>query len=187
MIKSVFVLFLLPLVLFQYTIEAAPAQVIIISHAEKSLNGPSLSQRGRERAAAYVPYFLETKELLKAGLPSAIYAIKSSKESAPYAIDTILPLADALKLAVNDRFAREDYKNMVQSVMHDPNLDGKSVLICWDPQFIPEIAREFKALLTPCKWHSNVTDRVWLIAIAPSGKTTFTNIPQRLLFGDCGQ
>src|SRR4051812_2923021 len=80
-----------------------PAQVIIIRHAEKPDDGNELSLRGEERAAALVPYFLKTGELLKFKTPVAIYAQRpKDADSSLRSIETVKPLADALHLKVKD-------------------------------------------------------------------------------------
>ena len=67
---------------------AGPAQVIIIRHAEKPPVGDDLTPKGRQRAAALVPYFLETPEVLEYKLPAAIYALKARRHMALYGTTT---------------------------------------------------------------------------------------------------
>jgi hypothetical protein len=166
-------------------LQAAPAQIILIRHAEKPANGNELSTRGRERAAALAPYFIETEQLITNGVPSAIYAMAApTDDSSLRPIQTVTPLANELDLKIRNSFERDHYKKMVEEIKSDPMLHGKTVLICWEHTFIPEIARAFGALQAPGHWQQEVFDRVWLINIASNGKTTFQNIPQKLLFGD---
>lgn len=40
-----------------FSLHAAPAQIIIIRHAEKPPEGNQLSIKGMERAAALIPFF----------------------------------------------------------------------------------------------------------------------------------
>ena len=71
---------------------SAPTQVIIIRHAEKPPTGDDLNAKGRMRAAALVPYFLEAPEVLEFKTPVAIYAQKSTdshKSRRP--VDTVWP------------------------------------------------------------------------------------------------
>lgn len=166
-------------------IEATPAQVIIIRHAEKPLQGNILSTKGRERAAALAPFFIETKELLTYGLPIAIYAMQPSKEDPSEGpLQTVTPLADALKLSIKTNFERDNYRPMVDEIMNTPAYSGKMVLICWDHKLIPDIARAFRALQTPGRWPPEAFDRLWIINFASTGKVTFQNLPQRLMYGD---
>jgi len=166
-------------------LEAAPAQVFIIRHAEKPASGDSLSTKGRERAAALVPYFMETKELLNYGPPVAVYAMSPSKANpSERPIETVKGLAEALKVTLNSSYERDGYKKMVEDIMNDTSNHGKTVLICWEHQLIPEIARAFKAFQTPGKWQNEVFDRIWIVNLNQGGKVSFQNVPQKLMFGD---
>src|SRR5262245_6283919 len=90
-----------------------PARVIILRHAEKPEEGNELSQKGRERAAALVPYFLETPDFFK-GMPlAAIYAQGPKKEgSSIRSIQTVKGIAEAAKLTIIDKFTRDDFPDM---------------------------------------------------------------------------
>ncbi len=181
------VLSLLPLT---PVLEALPAQVILIRHAEKATkidtgNSDMLSTKGKERAVALVPYFAETKEFTTNGAIVAIYATNPSKEyPSTRCIDTVTPLADKLKLTVSRNFVIDDYKKMVDEIKSNAEYKNKVVLICWEHNFIPEIARAFGALQSPSRWPTDTYDRSWSIIFSPTGKATLQNIPQKLLFGD---
>jgi hypothetical protein len=162
-----------------------PAQVIIIRHAEKPPVGSDLTLRGEERAAALVPYFLRTEELLKFNTPVAIYAQKpSSATSSRRAIETVKPLADALRLKVNNSYYRDDYKKMVNEIMQSPEYEGRTVLICWEHRVIPAIASEFSAEGAPTNWPDSEFDRTWVLTFGPSTTPQFRNLPQQLMYGD---
>ena len=164
---------------------AQPAQVIIIRHAEKPSTGNELSLQGRERAAALVPYFLGTDELLEFKTPVAIYAQAQKKEtSSVRSIETVKPLADALHLKVNESFTRDEYKSMVEEILQKKEYEGRTVLICWEHKVIPDMAAEFGAVNAPDKWKGEVFDRVWIITFRPNKKPLFTDWPQRLMYGD---
>jgi len=168
-------------------LKALPAQVIIIRHAEKPATpeGDSLSTKGRERAAAMVPYFMETKELITNGTPFAIYATSPSKaNTSRRSIETVTPLAEKLGLTLKSGFEFDDYKKMVDEIKNDASYHDKTVLICWEHSHIPEIARAFGALQTPGRWLNEVFDRDWVISFSKTGRATFQNIPQRLMYGD---
>lgn len=178
-------------------LEAFPAQIIIIRHAEKNTsnhtgshaekmgNNEGLSLKGKERAAALVPYLLETPELITFNAPAAIYAsIPPKPATSQRSLDTVRPLADLLKIAIRDTFESNDYKKMVEEIKKDSALSGKMVLICWEHTYIPEMARAFGAYQTPATWSASSFDRTWIITFQPSGKAIFQNLPQRLMFGD---
>lgn len=175
------------------SLEALPAQIIIIRHAEKStsnhaekkISNEELSLKGKERAAALVPYFLETPELITFNAPAAIYAsIPPKPATSQRSLETVRPFADLLKITIRDIFESNDYKKMVEEIKKDPALSGKTVLICWEHTYIPEMARAFGAYQTPATWSASTFDRTWIITFQPTGKAIFQNLPQRLMFGD---
>jgi hypothetical protein len=164
---------------------AEPAQVIIIRHAEKPDEGNELSLRGKERAAALVPYFLGTDDVLQFKAPAAIYAQAPKKATSSIrSLETVQPLATALNLTVNQTFARDEYKNMVQEIMHNKDYDGRMVLICWEHKVIPEMAAEFGAEHAPKTWRGRDFDRTWVITFRPDKKPEFDDVPQHLIYGD---
>lgn len=166
-------------------LEALPAQVIIIRHAEKLDQGNQLSTKGKERAAAFAPYFTETDYLTTFGTPAAIYAMAAPKgDSSLRPIQTVTPLANLLKMTIKDSTERDNYRKMVDEIKSSPTYHGKTILICWEHKLIPEIARAFGALQTPGRWPPNIYDRTWVISFDSSGKPTFQNHAQRLMYGD---
>lgn len=183
--KQAFILLFISIFSMTAQLPALPAQVIIIRHAEKPPQGNELSLKGKERAAALVPYFTETESLILNGTPIAIYAMAAPKgDSSLRPIQTVKPLAEKLGLTLKDKFERDHYKKMVEEIKSDPTYHGKTVLICWEHDLIPEIARALGALQTPNRWPGEVFDRTWVISIAPYGRASFQNLPQRLMYGD---
>ena len=74
-----------------------PDQVIIIRHAEKPKQGDDLSLKGRERAAALVPFFLDGDK----PTPAAIFAQGiSDMRHSRRPVQTVTPLAHELNLSV---------------------------------------------------------------------------------------
>lgn len=164
---------------------ADPAEVILIRHAEKPETGIDLSLRGRERAAALAPYFLESPELLKFKTPVAIYAQRPKNAmSSIRSIETVRPLADALHLKINDTYMRDDFEQMVEEIRRKPEYEGRSVLICWEHKLIPEIARKFEAENVPKTWPDATYDRTWMVKFQHGEKPRCADLPQRLMFGD---
>lgn len=159
-----------------------PAQVILIRHAEKPDTGHELSLKGRERAAALVPYFLGNPDVLKYGAPAALYAQKSTKGHASRRpVQTVQGLADTLKLSIVS-FAHEDFAAMVREISAKPAYDGKTVLICWEHKGIPDVVKAFGVKDGPSKWHG--FDRTWIITFPKEGKPAFQDLPQKLMYGD---
>lgn len=162
-------------------LEATPAQVLIIRHAEKPEGGNGLSPIGMMRAKELVSFFTKSPEVLKFGPLAAIYAARPGKEDGSVrSIQTVTPLASAMKLPLHSQYTAGHYLQMVEEVMTNPDYQGKSVLICWEHHAIPEIARAFGAHDAPSKWHGHVFDRVWLIGFGQGGVVTFQEFQERL-------
>lgn len=165
-------------------IGAVPAQVIIIRHGEKPSSGITLNLKGRERANALVPYLLETPEFSQYGSPAAIYAQKQkTSTNSIRPIETVLPLSSALHLPINTSFERDDYQSMIEQILKEPDYDGRTVIISWGHSVIGDMARAFGAEKAPKKW-PDAYDRVWLLTFKEDGSVKFSDIPQKLLYGD---
>ncbi|HEY7310182.1 MAG TPA: hypothetical protein VH643_12540 [Gemmataceae bacterium] len=165
--------------------DGRPAQVIIIRHAEKPDEGNHLSLKGRERAAALVPYFQGRPEVLKYKTPVAIYAQGAKNEDSSHRpVETVKGLTRALKLEIIDKYTHDEYPKMVAEILATKEYDGRMVLICWEHKVIPDMAKEFGVKNAPGKWHGDIYDRTWVITFPPEGKPSFENLPQKLMFGD---
>jgi len=161
---------------------SAPNQVIIIRHAEKPPTGDDLNAKGRMRAAALVPYFLEAPEVLEFKTPVAVYAQKSTDEhKSRRPVDTVKGIAKALNMELI-QYPRKDALVMVKDIMAKPEYEGKMVLICWSHTGIPDMARAFGVKEVP-EWSGSVYDRNWIITF-DKGAVNFKNVPQKLMFGD---
>jgi hypothetical protein len=164
---------------------AQPAEVIIIRHAEKPPEGNELTLQGRERAAALVPYFRETAELLEFNTPVAIYVpLPKNENSSIRSAQTVAPLAAALHLKLNSTFHKDEIAEMAKEILSSERYDGKMVLISWDHKMIPSIAKAFGVDDAPDKWPGESFDRDWVIRFRTDAKPDFRNLPQRLMFGD---
>ena len=115
--------------------------------------------------------------------PNFIFATQRSKHS-KRPIETVTPLAAAVKLPINDGYADkdQDIKKMVNAILNNLTFAGKIVLICWHHGKIPDIANAL-GVSKPPKWKGTVFDRVWQITF-PKGKASLQDLPQELLFGD---
>lgn len=183
--KKYAVLFSFFAVAYIANIKALPAQVILIRHAEKSHQGNSLSLKGRERAAALAPYFMEDPDVTVYGPPAAIYAQAADKpDSSLRPIETVTPLAQTLKLAIKNQFGKDDLAKMVEEIKTDPSYYGKMVLISWEHSSLPELARALGATQSPARWNGDTYDRVWIIGFHPGSKVSFRNVSQKLMYRD---
>ena len=165
---------------------AQPAQVLIIRHAEKppEMSAVGLSLRGQERAMASVPFFTQTPELIYQGLPVALFATKMAPgEISQRTLETITPLSNYLRVLPDAHYAKSDYADLAQEVLSSRKYQRKTVLICWDHEYIHRLAAALGVYPEPPKWQENVFDRVWIITYR-GGQASLVNMPQRLLFGD---
>jgi hypothetical protein len=162
--------FLLPLSLL-----AVPAQVILIRNAESSPDSSALSLKGRERAMALDPFFQGTPSVLFYGLPTAIFAHESSKETVTY-------LSSAINIPV-----LEDCSNageLANELLNNPDFEGKMVLVCWPQEQLADLATKLGAKKAPKKWSKDSFDRLWTITFDERDKVVFNDLPQKLLYGD---
>ena len=165
---------------------ARPAEVILLRHAEKPFDefNVHLSATGRERARALVKFFTTTPALTTNGPPVALFAtrpVSHGKSQRPQ--DTLKPLAKHLKLHILIPCTAAEYAALAKKVLDDPAYDGKTVVICWVHDYLPQLAEEFGVQPRPASWKSTVFDRVWVIAYRGE-KALLTSLPQELLPGD---
>lgn len=115
--------------------------------------------------------------------PNIIFATQRSKHS-QRPVETVTPLAIALKLHLNDRFADKpaDIKKMTHAILNNHGFIGKVVLICWHHGSIPDLAKAL-GVKRPPKWDGKIFDRVWQITFS-KGKAKMEDLPQMLLYGD---
>jgi Histidine phosphatase superfamily (branch 1) len=156
-----------------------PKQILIIRHGEKNDNKSDihLNARGYARAAALPTLFpsrFDTPEFLFASRQSA----HSNRE-----VETIAPLARALRLKIDYTFANEDYADLARHVLGKPVYAGQTVLICWHHGNIPALAGALGIEDAPAPWPDMQFDRVWRITFT-DGVPALTVLPQRLLQGD---
>ena len=144
-----------------------------------------MSIKGLERAAALAAYFLGEPIVTKFGHPVAIYAMKPGDgDKSQRSIETVTPLAAALRMAMNMNYTNDQYEQMVDDIKANKDYEGKMVLISWEHDIIPKIAAKFGATTAPKKWEGNIFDRLWLIAFQKEKGVNFENLPQKLMYGD---
>ena len=167
------------------TAPSGPKQVFIIRHGEKPgdpavdnvADGPNLSTKGYERAAAlavYVPATFPKPDFLLA-------ASQSKNSNRP--VETITPLAQALGLEINSKHADADYATVAGDILTHPKYAGKEVFVCWHHGNIPKLAKALGVSNPVNPWPGNVFDRVWKVDYS-KGQPAFENLPQMLLYGD---
>jgi len=174
-------------------VQAMPAQVIIIRHAEKyeDIERIHLNPRGLTRAMALVQFFRSDPRVLEYGPPAAIIAQRPSKKKKSVRCqETVAPLARATGKEVISRFAYGQVAELVNCLRANREWDSKSVLICAEHMDIVHMAKALGVSdVGEVVWPHETYDRVWLIDFSTEDGTVtrFRNIAQRLLFGDSFQ
>ena len=130
------------------TISATNLQVIFIRHGEKVMlpNGKAdpnkcgLSKEGWDRAFRIRDTFVQPSSFLKDKTSENIrfYAMQQKVKSGMIGssirpIETILPLADDLGLAIDSSFAKDEQKECVKKILQH---DNKTVIVCWEHKAI---------------------------------------------------
>jgi hypothetical protein len=154
---------------------AVPAQVILIRNGETSADHMTLSLKGRERATALVPFFQGTPSVLFYGLPAAIFAPESSRE-------TVACLSDALGVPVTQ--TPRSSQLLANELLTNPDYEGKMILVCCPQEQIVDLATKLGAKKAPKKWSKDAFDRLWTITFEDKEKIAFNDLPQKLLYGD---
>jgi hypothetical protein len=170
---------------------------MLIRHAEKPQAGSegvnpagrpddgSLSVPGWRRAGALVPYFASLADRIDGQWicrPQHIFAARpTAQHPSTRPADTVQPLADALGLAVDQRWSDEDELDGVGEALRSFETP---VLVCWRHDPLPALARAiFRGAGVPGSWPEDRFDIIWSIR-CDGGRWSFLQLPQRLLAGD---
>jgi len=144
-----------------------PAQIILFRHAEKPADksNPHLSPEGVRRARQLVGFLATDPAVNKYGKPVAIFATKTTKDDdGQRTQETVAPAAAALKLAVQTPFLGKQYKQLAKLILGNPAYAGKTVLICWNHDVMPELAAELGVSPQPPAWKAKEYDQVYVIS-----------------------
>jgi hypothetical protein len=143
-----------------------PAQIILIRHADEpdDPNDPHLSRAGVKRAEQLVSFITTDPAMTRFGLPAAVFATRTTKHgNALRTQETVAPLARELQLPVQTPFLAKDFALLASRILPDPAYAGRTVLICWNHEEIPQLARALGVSPEPPKWKGNVYDLVYII------------------------
>ena len=144
-----------------------PAQIILFRHAEKPADkaDPHLSPAGVRRARMLVGFLRSNPVVNKYGKPVAIFATKTTKDDdGQRTQETVAPAAAALKLAVQTPFLGKDYKQLAKLILENPAFAGKTVVVCWNHDVLPELAAELGVSPAPRAWKAREYDQVYVIS-----------------------
>jgi hypothetical protein len=157
----------LPTPLPSHTAAPRPARILLIRHAEKPADpkDPHLSRAGVKRAERLVSFIMTDPAMTRLGLPVAVFATRTTKhDDGQRTQETVAPLAKALKLKVQTPYLGKDYAALAKLVLANPAYAGKTVLICWNHEEIPQLAADLGVTPVPSKWKASVFDRVYVIS-----------------------
>ncbi len=176
-------------------------KIILIRHAEKPAKDSepygvtakgqrskeSLAVRGWQRAGALANLLAPTNGRFQhpsLAKPQFLYASKPLlRKGSRRPLETISPLAQRLAVRVNSNFPRYDVESMIDEVV----LCKGVVLICWQREYIPEIASHIlgDTKIAPPSWPEDCYDMIWIFDLVPSAsKYKLKQVPQKLLAGD---
>ncbi len=151
-----------------------PAHIILIRHAEKPADStnPHLSPAGVKRAKRLVSFIASDPAITALGLPAAVFATQTTKhDDGQRTQETVAPLAKSLKLPVQSPYLGKDYAALAKLILANPAFAGKTVLICWNHEEIPQLAAALGVTPEPPKWKGSVFDVVYVISYR-DGKAT---------------
>ncbi len=165
-----------------------PATVYLIRHAEKLTDGRlDLSEKGFERAKALPLLFLPAagsgngSGRVALAKPEVLIAThQSPKSNRP--VETIEPLAAALKLPIAHEVMNDDYAALAADLLSG-RYAGKVVLVSWHHGKIPALTQALGATPPYTPWPEEQFDRIWRMDWK-DGKVVLTDLPQSLLAGD---
>ena len=175
-------------------------KIMLLRHAEKpakdgapygvSLEGDrskeSLRIRGWQRAGALVRLLAPADHFQHVSLatPHFLFASKPLlRKGSRRPIETITPLAERLALKINSSFERSACESMVEEVFSCRGV----VLICWQREYIPEIASHIlgSKKVAPANWPEDRFDMIWVFDLdRASNRYKFNQVPQNLLADD---
>jgi phosphohistidine phosphatase SixA len=145
---------------------AHPGHIVLIRHGEEpsDADDPHLSKEGRARADAFVEFMTHDPAMIHLGTPAAIFATETTKDdNGQRTQETVTPLARALRLPVLAQYHSKDYDKLATRVLSDPSLTGKTVVVCWNHEWLPQLAVALGVNPEPPKWKGKVYDLVYVI------------------------
>ncbi len=160
----------------------SPATILIIRHAEKLPDGDAnLSPAGYARAQLLLKTFIPSDGRPDLPTPQFIFAAAPSIHSNRSAL-TVIPLADALHLEINQDFKDHRYADLAAELLSG-KYAGKVVLVSWHHGKIPELATALGATPPYSPWPEDQFDRIWRIDYF-NGKATLRDLPYAVMPGD---
>jgi hypothetical protein len=162
-----------------------PGRVILFRHAEKPADESNvhLSDAGRWRARMIADWLTRSPSITNAGLPAVLFAARPTRRGhGQRTHETLEPLAARLQLPIHTPNGSEDYALLAQHILNSPECRGKTVVICWTHEFLPQLAAAFGVKPTPPAWKGTVYNRAWVIRFN-KGKPSMQTLSQPAING----
>ena len=143
-----------------------PAAIVVIRHGEEPSDpeNPHLSKDGKARADRFVEFMTHDPAMIRLGAPAAIFATETTNDGfGQRTQETVAPLAGVLHVTVQTPYHAKDYDKLARRVLSDPTLAGKTVVICWTHEWLPQLAAALGVSPEPPKWKAKVYDQVYVI------------------------
>ncbi len=160
---------------------AQPARIILLRHAEKPADPalPHLTEEGQKRASRLARWMIQGKVLGTNGLPAALYAAAPTPRGRSLrCVETLQPASDRLGLPLNLGYAAADYDRLAHDLLRDRSLKGKTVVICWVHECLPEFAEALGVRPEPPRWKDKDFESVYVITF-PEGRASLDVIRQK--------
>lgn len=143
-----------------------PGRIVLIRHGEEPNDAadPHLSKEGRARADAFLEFVTHDPAMRRLGSPAAIFATRTTKDdNGQRTQETVTPLARVLHLPVLTPYHAKDYDQLAKRLLSDPSLDGKTVVVCWNHEWLPQLVAALGVNPEPPKWRGKIYDVVYVI------------------------
>ena len=150
-------------------VNAQPARIIIIRHAEKPADerDPQLSEKGRERARRVVKWLTEGKVLATNGPPAALYAAAPTHHGRSIrCVQTLEPTAENLGQHIRTLYPADEYGRLAANLLRDQSLRGKNVVVCWTHDYLPALAEALGVKSKIPKWKSSDFDTAYVVTFS---------------------
>lgn len=153
-----------------------PARLLVMRHAEKTgeKSDSHLSATGHARAEALASYLPQ-----QFGRPDFLIAASNSKKSLR-PVETIEPLAQALRLPIDAALDDEDIEELVSRLAGTPAYAGKFGVISWRHASLPGLLAALGAPKGsyPDPWPSDVYDLTFELTYAGGEAPAVRGVPQ---------
>lgn len=153
------------------SVSAEPAKIILIRHGEKPADhdDPHLTAEGRAHAERWVGYFTNSPTRL----PDVLLAPSPTKKHPSVrASETIEPLAKLRHLTIETPYPAEDYTKLAHDLVTEDRFKGKTVVVCWVHQYLPQFVAALGIDPQPKEWKGEDYESVYEVTF-PEGKPVF--------------